>query len=232
MNGILLFDKPLGWTSHDAVDFVRRCTGQRAVGHAGTLDPLATGLLVLLLGKATKLSSSFMEFDKDYDGSFRLGIETDTLDMEGRVIRTGPWDLPEAIVLHAFGEMKGTQLQTPPAYSAVKIAGKKSYEYARSGTAIAIEPRKIIISEFRLTRYEAPEACFFVSCSKGTYIRSLAADLGRRLGTAASLSSLRRRRVGPFSLEAALKKSNLEGVSAAQFETHLVSDENLSRSHG
>jgi tRNA pseudouridine55 synthase len=222
MNGILLFDKPVGWTSHDAVDFVRRRAGQRAVGHAGTLDPLATGLLVLLLGKATKLSSGFMELDKDYEGSIRLGVETDTLDMEGKVVNTGPWELPEADVARAFEAMKGEQMQTPPAYSAIKVAGKKSYDLARAGTAAVLEPRKITVAEFRPTGYAPPESFFFVSCSKGTYVRSLAAELGRRLGTVASLSSLRRLRVGPYPLHAALNRSDLESVDAPQLEARLV----------
>jgi tRNA pseudouridine55 synthase len=210
MDGILLFDKPIGWTSHDAVDFVRRRVGQRAVGHAGTLDPMATGLLVMLIGKATKLSSELMGLEKEYAGTLQLGLETDTQDLEGRIVSMSDWQtVTEDGVKTAFAGLTGPQAQRPPAYSAVKKNGQKLYDLARKGVAVTVEPRSIIVSRFDLLAINDAEVHFRVTCSKGTYIRALASSVGERLGCGAVLSSLVRTRVGAFQLSAALREKDL-----------------------
>jgi tRNA pseudouridine55 synthase len=210
MDGILLFDKPIGWTSHDAVDFVRRRAGQRSVGHAGTLDPMATGLLLILIGKATKLSSELMGLEKEYAGTILLGLDTDTQDLEGRIVATADAQgVTESAVREVFAGLTGAQAQVPPAYSAVKKEGRKLYDLARKGIAVVAEPRQIVVSRFELLAVNFPEAHFAVTCSKGTYIRALASSVGERLGCGATLSSLVRTRVGTYLLSAALSEENL-----------------------
>ncbi len=205
MDGILLVDKPPRWTSHDAVDFVRRAAGQKRVGHAGTLDPMATGLLVLLLGAATKRSAEFMGLDKDYTGSIRLGVTTDTWDLEGKVLSEKPAGaVTRESLERIFAGLEGPQSIVPPAYSAIKQGGKKLYELARRGVAVEAPPREITVAEFRLERFESPEAYFFVSCSKGTYVRSLAHLVGERAGCGGTLSSLVRTRIGRWHLKDAM----------------------------
>ncbi len=222
MDGILLFNKPILWTSHDAVDFVRRRIGQRAVGHAGTLDPLATGLLILLLGKATKLSERLSGLDKDYAGSMTLGFSTDTQDLEGRIISTAAIDkVTTAGLEQLFTRMRGKQSQAPPSYSAVKHQGKKLYQWAREGTAVEVKAREIEISTLRLLGYEPPEARFFMTCSKGTYVRTFCDEAGRRLGCGATLSALVRSRIGPFSLDAACDEATLIASAPGAIEKKL-----------
>lgn len=204
MDGILLLSKPAGWTSHDLVDAVRRRMGQRAVGHAGTLDPMATGLMVLLLGKGTKLSASFMGLDKDYRGTFRLGIVTDSWDLDGRLLREQPVPaLSEEALRGHFADLTGERAWTPPAFSALKRGGRKAYELARSGQAVRMEARLSRIDRLELEAYEEPEVYFSMTCSKGTYVRSVAQELGERLGCGAALSSLVRTRIGGFHLKEA-----------------------------
>lgn len=205
MDGVFLFNKPVLWTSHDAVDFVRRVSGQRSVGHAGTLDPMATGLLVLLLGKATKLSASLSGLDKDYRGSITLGLATDSLDLEGRVVSTGDCSSVNAeAVERVIRDIAGMTHQAPPAYSAVHKEGKRLYEWARKGGPVTVEARPIQISELKLEAFHTPEVHFFIRCSKGTYVRCIAEELGTRLGCGAVLSSLVRTRVGGFTLDRAI----------------------------
>jgi tRNA pseudouridine55 synthase len=210
MDGILLFDKPILWTSHDAVDYIRKKIGQRSVGHAGTLDPLATGLLVILIGKATKLSNTLISMDKDYSGSMSLGFSTDTQDLEGRISSFSESSPEEARVRAVFSDFTGQQSQTPPAYSAVRQNGKKLYELARQGGVTDIKPRDIYISALTITRIDLPEVCFFLTCSKGAYVRSLCDDIGKKLGCGATLSALVRNRIGPFRLTHALKRQEID----------------------
>jgi tRNA pseudouridine55 synthase len=194
----------MGWTSHDVVDAVRRRLGQRAVGHAGTLDPMATGLLILLLGKSTKRSGSFSGLDKSYRGSFRLGLRTDSWDLEGKILeeRAVP-DLTEEALRRAFQALVGEQMLPTPAFSAVKLSGKKAYALARRGEAMDMPPRPMRIARLELTAFETPEAHFELDCSKGTYVRSIAHVIGERLACGATLSSLVRTRIGDFRLEQA-----------------------------
>ncbi len=210
MDGVLLLDKPVAWTSHDLVDAVRLKIGQRAVGHAGTLDPMATGLMILLLGKATKRSAEFMGLDKSYRGSIRLGVKTDTWDLEGRLLEERP--VPERVertLSEHFLEMTGERSLHPPAFSAIKRQGQRAYAAARRGETLEMEPRPMHIHRFVLDAYEAPEVYFTVDCSKGTYVRSLAHELGERLGCGGALSSLVRTRVGEFRLEQAMRLEDL-----------------------
>lgn len=229
MDGILLFNKPKSWTSHDVVNRVRKKIGQQAVGHAGTLDPMATGLLVLLLGKATKLSNALSGLDKDYQGTFRLGIQTDTLDLEGKVIAQNPdiSAVTEQAIQDAFARFRGPILQTPPSFSAVKKNGKKLYELARQGTFVQVDPRPILISEFKLLKFESPEIYFFVHCSKGTYVRCLADEVGKVLGVGATLSSLSRTRIGNFYLTDALEYESFDTQSLDQIQKALRKDDYL-----
>ncbi len=205
MDGILLFNKPILWTSHDAVDFIRRRLGQKAVGHAGTLDPLASGLLVMLLGKSTKRSPEFSALDKDYSGTMMLGVCTDTQDLEGKIVGTSDWGrVGSEEVAEVFSNLSGRQLQTPPSFSAARKGGRKLYDWARRGVAVEASPKEITVSQFLLTQFEPPEIHFFLTCSKGTYVRTLCDEAGRRLGCGAALSALSRTRVGPFALKDAL----------------------------
>ena len=223
MDGILLLDKPKGWTSHDAVDFLRRRLGQKKIGHAGTLDPMATGLLVMLVGSATKLSDRLMGFDKEYRGSIRLGTVTDTWDLEGRVLSQGP---AATVGRHAVEEavkgMRGSLKITPPAFSALKKEGKKYYELARQGVMLTPPGREVMISDFRVEDFVPPEVHVVVGCSKGTYVRSLAHQLGQSLGCGACLSSLRRTRIGHFSLDDALNAKEVEKMSLNEIELALI----------
>lgn len=223
MDGILLFNKPILWTSHDAVDFVRRRIGQRAVGHAGTLDPMATGLLLLLLGKATKSCMALSGLGKEYTGGMRLGITTDTQDLDGRILSESDADgIGEAAVRKVFASLEGDQEQIPPAYSAIKQEGKKLYELARRGTMVQAKPRPISVKELHLLRFSPPEAYFVLSCSKGTYVRALCDEAGKRLGCGAALSSLVRTRVGEYSLEKALTEEQLKTYSLKQIHENLL----------
>ncbi|MBI3318559.1 MAG: tRNA pseudouridine(55) synthase TruB [Candidatus Omnitrophica bacterium] len=209
MNGLLLIDKPSGITSHDVVDEIRRKFGIRRVGHGGTLDPAATGLLVLLLGSATRLAGALLESEKQYRATLRLGLTTDTQDAEGRALEKR--EVPplsrekiEEVCLTFQGEVD----QTVPAYSAVRIQGRRSYELARAGVAVPPRTRRVRIEEIKVFSIRLPEVGLEVTCSKGTYIRTLCADLGERFGCGGHLASLRRLRVGPFRVEeaAALKE--------------------------
>ena len=229
MDGLLLFNKPILWTSHDAVDFVRRKAGQRSVGHAGTLDPLATGLLLLLLGNATKRAEEFMGMDKSYEGSILFGTETDSYDLDGKLQPcAAPADLTGEKISEVFESFLGKISQTPPAFSALKLNGKKFYELARSGEVAVPKSREVEIHEFYLNYFYENEVAFSLSCSKGTYVRSLAHDAGARLGCGGVLSSLVRTRIGPFYLNNALTRQEIETMNSTQLEESL-SIENLSR---
>jgi tRNA pseudouridine55 synthase len=182
MNGILLIDKAKGWTSHDVVAKLRHQLGLRKVGHAGTLDPMATGLLILLSGNGTKISQYIINQDKTYEGKFCLGQETDSYDGEGVVIATHEIQVSEREIRECARQFLGDQLQLPPMFSAKKINGQPLYKWARKGTTIEREPRPVKFYEFLIQGIELPHVDFSLSCSKGTYIRTLAQDFGKKLG--------------------------------------------------
>ena len=198
--GLLLVDKPPGITSHDAVDRVRRALGVRKVGHSGTLDPMATGLLVMGAGRATRLLRFLGDLDKEYEGTGRLGEETDTLDADGTVVRTAPVDIDEDPLREAMAAFVGEIDQRPPAYSAVSVGGRRLHRSARSGAAVEAAPRRVRVDAFELVSFDGRDFDFRVVCSGGTYVRSLVADVGARLGVGAHLVRLVRTRIGPFHL--------------------------------
>ncbi len=230
MDGILLFNKPILWTSHDAVDFIRRRLNQSRVGHAGTLDPMATGLLVVLVGKATKLSGVLTDFDKDYYGVMTVGVATDSQDLEGRIVsKSAALPVTDDVMDRIFAELTGPQRQKPPMYSAAKTGGKKMYQWARSGVNMPIQEKDITVHRFSRIRSEWPDIHFFLTCSKGTYVRVLAEDAGKRLGEATVLSALVRLRVGPFFLESAWTQETLTKKPLEQIERELLSYEDFCR---
>ncbi len=201
IDGLLVIDKPVGLTSHDVVQRVRRWAGQRRVGHLGTLDPLATGVLPLALGEATKLSQLLTHGQKSYRGEIRLGVETATYDREGEVLgqREGPWPDREELE-KALERFRGEIEQVPPPYSAVKRSGQAAYRRARRGEEVVLEPRRVTIERLELLGYDPPMASLEVDCTAGTYLRALAHDLGAVLETGGCLWNLVRTRSGPFVL--------------------------------
>ena len=199
--GLVLVDKPSGMTSHDVVDAVRRHLGTRKVGHAGTLDPMATGLLVLGVGRATRLLRYLGDLRKTYTGSAALGVETDTLDADGTVLRSAPVTSSAEDVAAAARALVGDSMQAPPAYSAVKVGGRRLYEAARKGETLEAEPRPIRVDTFEVTGFDGSGFAFAVTCSGGTYVRVLVSDVGRALGCGAHLRALRRTAIGPFTVE-------------------------------
>ncbi len=202
--GLLLVDKPAGVTSHDVVDVVRRGLDTRKVGHAGTLDPMATGLLLIGVGRATRLLRFLGGLLKTYEGTLRLGVETTTLDADGDVVREAEVDATEADVAAAMRALVGESLQRPPAYSAVKVGGRKLYEAAREGERLEAQPRPIRVGAFDLVSFDTPDATFRVTCSGGTYVRVLAADVGAALSCGAHLTALRRTAIGPYAVDDAV----------------------------
>ncbi|HEX2267462.1 MAG TPA: tRNA pseudouridine(55) synthase TruB, partial [Actinomycetota bacterium] len=204
VSGLLLVDKPAGITSHDAVDRVRRTIGVRKVGHAGTLDPSATGLLLIGVGRATRLLRFLGDLPKSYEGTGVLGVETTTLDAEGDVVRESPVDVTEDALREAMASFVGPIEQVPPAYSAVKVGGEKLYRAARAGRTVEAAPRSVEVFEFDFITFTSPRFDFRVRCSAGTYVRSLVADVGVRLGCGAHLARLRRSAIGPFSVDEAV----------------------------
>ena len=216
MNGLLVFDKPSGLTSHDVVSLVRRATGERSVGHLGTLDPMATGVLPLLLGKWTRLAQFFGAAEKRYEGTIRFGWATDTYDAEGQPAAR-PQPLGHSLEqLQALSTcFRGTIEQMPPAFSAKKIGGVPAYKLARAGKEVPVKPARITIHEFRLVALDGEEASFAVHVSAGGYVRSVAHELGALAGCGAHLSSLRRVQAGPFTLAKVVTR---EGLIAAANE--------------
>src|SRR5262249_18400108 len=201
IDGLLLVDKPDGVTSHDVVATVRRSLGIRKVGHAGTLDPMATGLLVLGLGRATRLLRFLGELPKTYAGTLRLGVQTTTLDAEGEITREVPVEATDEEVAAAMAGLVGDSLQRPPAYSAVKVGGRKLYDAARAGEVLEAEPRPIRVDRFDPIERIGDRVRFVAVVSAGTYVRVLAADVGARLGCGAHLEALRRTAIGRFSVD-------------------------------
>lgn len=212
MNALLVLDKPQGLSSHSAVHRVRKSVGEERVGHAGTLDPMATGVLLLLLGSAARLSEWIVTHDKKYRARVKLGVETDTYDATGNVVAARPVNVSENEIAAALKTFVGKQNQIPPAHSAIQIQGKRAYKLARQGVELEMQPRAIEIFSIANLTIENDSVAFDVHCGKGTYIRSLAHDLGAKLGVGAHLAALRRTASGNFSIEQSL---TLEQVSAA-----------------
>lgn len=218
MEGILLINKPIGPSSFDVVRKVRKLAGIKRVGHAGTLDPLASGLMVLCLGRYTKLAGHLTESSKVYESVFRLGVSSNTDDNEGNIIEEKPLDgLQEKNILDALGDFRGTIEQIPPRFSAIKIDGVRAYKMARGDENFEISPRIVTIFELSVTKISMPEVHVRVHCSKGTYIRALARDLGLKLGVGALASGIKRVKSGNFSVTEALDFEHLsaENLKAA-----------------
>ncbi len=225
VDGVLLLDKPLGLTSNAALQRVRRLYRAERAGHSGTLDPLATGLLPVLFGEATKFGAEMLAADKRYRATIALGARTSTGDAEGEVIERHPVDVARAGVEAVLRRFVGRIEQTPPMYSALKRAGRPLYAYARAGETVEREPRTVTIHELRLEAFAGASLEVDVRCSKGTYIRTLAEDIGAALGCGAHLGALRRTEVGPFRLAAAHALAALECASEAErFERLLPVD--------
>jgi tRNA pseudouridine55 synthase len=205
MDGVLVVHKETGWTSHDVVAKVRHLLSGAKVGHAGTLDPAATGVLPVLIGKGTRIAEYLVPWDKEYRASLRLGETTDTQDATGTVLqRKMPGEVTRADVEEAVGRFRGEIQQTPPMYSAVKVQGVPLYRSARAGKTIAREARTVTIHELEVLTIEGSDVSLRVACSKGTYIRTLCADIGATLGVGGHLRALERTRVGPLTLDRAL----------------------------
>jgi len=216
-DGILLVDKPAGPTSHDVVDRIRRHFRLKKVGHGGTLDPAATGLLIILLGRGTRLSERFMSSDKTYEGTLRLGIATDSQDADGKVLsEADPSAVTRGQIEEEMSAFKGDIYQTPPMVSAVKIEGVPLYKLARRGQEVERKPRLIHIYEFRLLDYAPPRASFVLRCTKGTYVRTLCHDIGEKLGCGAHLERLRRSECGGFSVTQAVPLDRLLALEQIQ----------------
>jgi tRNA pseudouridine55 synthase len=212
MDGILVIDKPAGWTSHDVVARVRRLTRARRVGHTGTLDPLATGVLVICIGRATRVVEYMVGHDKRYRATIRLGVETDTYDVEGRVTAQHPVGVSEVSLRSTLQGLTGDIRQVPPMYSALKRDGKKLVDLARRGVEVEREPRRVTVYAIDVLSFDPPDATIDVHCSAGTYIRSLAHDAGRALGCGAILSALTRTAAGDFTLEQAVSLERFEAA--------------------
>ena len=211
---LLLIDKPGGLTSHDVVEHARRATGVKKIGHTGTLDPMATGLLVLCCGRAARLQGFLTGLPKTYDGTITLGRATDTYDAEGETLseHAGEISVAESAMESAAAEFRGEFQQSPPPYSAKKVAGRKFYEMARQGETVPQAPKTVKVTQFDLRLRPPREIDFTLSCSSGTYVRSIAHDLGERLGVGAHLSALRRTRIGDFDLGDAIPLSIFESA--------------------
>lgn len=223
LEGVLLVDKPTDHTSHDVVARLRGKLRMRRIGHAGTLDPMATGLLVILVGKATRISQYLTSVDKVYSGTIKLGEVTNTQDAEGEVLETRPVPpFTEADIRKTLQGFIGDQYQLPPMFSAIKIDGVPLYKRAREGEEVEREPRFIRVVSYDLTRWESPELDFKVHCTKGTYVRTLAHDLGQRLGCGAHLKALRRISSGELTIEKALTLDQIMAMPIPEIEKHLV----------
>lgn len=222
-DGLLVLDKPSGWTSHDAVAKLRNILGIRRIGHIGTLDPDATGLLPACLGKATRIVEYLMDLPKSYQVQMKLGEETDTDDASGQVIASGAWkqlseDRVQAEVMRFQGEIS----QVPPMFSAIKKNGRRLYEYARNGEEVEREPRTVIIHEIGDFTCDLPDVSFYVRCSKGTYVRSLCRDIGRALGSRAHMAGLRRTESATFTEKDAVSISEIARLGREQALSLLI----------
>ncbi len=219
MNGIIVVNKSDGMTSHDVVQKVRRRFGIKKVGHAGTLDPMATGVLIMLLGKSTKLFDRFMAFDKAYRATLVLGTKTATADTQGEVTSQRPFDaVTEEKLVEAFKQFEGEIDQVPPMYSAVKVNGRKLYELAREGKVIERDPRRVVIKELKIEEINFPHVKFYMECSKGTYVRQLAEDIGEVLGCGACISQIERTKIGKYSIKDSVRIEDLDESHLQCFE--------------
>ena len=223
IDGALIIDKPRGLTSHDVVAAVRRILRQRRVGHLGTLDPIATGVLSLLLGRATRLARFYDRRRKRYEGTIRFGFATDTYDADGHPLsEEQPVQLDRAALEAVVTSFVGKFEQTPPPYSAKKVGGVAAYELARKHKPVTLKPVEVEVYEFRVLEVDGPRAGFSIECSSGTYIRSLAHDVGQRLGVGAHLEQIRRTASGEFLIERAVTLEELEKAALAGRATELV----------
>jgi tRNA pseudouridine55 synthase len=223
ISGVIVVDKPVGLTSHDVVQIVRKGTNIRRAGHTGTLDPRASGVLVILIGPAVRLSEYVSASDKRYQAIIRLGTTTDTYDADGRVTSSAPVNITEEQFETALKQFIGEIEQVPPPYSAVKVKGRKAYEMAREGEEVDLQPRKIQVYNLELLEWAPPEAVIDVYCSSGTYVRSLAHDLGLSLGCGAYLVGLRRTKSGRFTLRDAVPLRKLrEAFEAGNWYQYLI----------
>jgi len=231
--GILIIDKPKDFTSHDVVAKVRKLIGTKKVGHTGSLDPMATGVLVICVGAATKLVEHFTSKDKVYEAKVKLGIKTDTADITGKIIKEDTFNINDKIVNEVLKSFIGKQKQIPPMYSSIKVNGMKLYEYARKGIEVKIEPRDIEIFDISEGTIDDDEISFTVHCSKGTYIRSLCEDIAERLGTCGTMSYLRRIKTGKFSIEQSLtiEEINEQKIISMEklFDNKIVIEKNLEK---
>ena len=213
MDGVIIINKPKGITSNDVVQKVRKALGTKQVGHCGTLDPLATGVLPILVGQGTKISKYLVEHNKTYIASLKLGEKTDTADSEGNVIQSKivP-EIDQKIIAKVLDSFIGRQMQIPPMYSAIKVNGKKLYEYARSGETVKVEPRQIEIEKIELLEYDKKNETikYEVKCSKGTYIRTLCEDISEKLGTVGYMKDLLRTKVNDFTIEQSISIDDLQ----------------------
>lgn len=219
MDGIIIINKPKGYTSHDVVNIVKKKLNISKVGHTGTLDPNATGVLPILIGKATKISKYLIEHNKTYIAELALGEKSSTGDIEGEIIEKQELpNLEEHQIKQVLESFIGKQMQTPPIYSAIKINGKKAYEYARSGQTIELKPREIEITDISLVNFEKGSITFKVKCSKGTYIRVLCEDIARKLGTVGLMKELCRTRVNEFDIEQSTDLKELKATDLINIE--------------
>lgn len=241
-SGLIIVDKPAEWTSHDVVGKLRGIAGTRRVGHAGTLDPMATGVLVIGVEKATRLLGHLALTEKVYEARIRLGVTTNTDDAEGEVLTTTPVDVGEADIRTGIAALTGKIMQVPPQVSAIKVNGERAYKRARAGEEVELAARPVTVYDFDVTAIDGPDISATVRCSSGTYIRSLARDLGAGLGVGGHLSYLRRTRVGPYDLSLAKTIDELgqecrilpigEAVTAAFPRRDVTEDEARVVSHG
>ncbi|MCK9594568.1 MAG: tRNA pseudouridine(55) synthase TruB [Candidatus Omnitrophica bacterium] len=210
-DGIIVINKPKGMTSHDVVDFVRKKLKMRKVGHAGTLDPAATGVLVILLGRCTRLFDKFLSYDKEYVATLTLGSRTSSGDLEGDVLETRDYNhIDENMVKNAMPAYIGDIKQVPPMVSAVKYKGKRLYKLARKGQQVERTPRDVRIKELKLLEFKLPDVEFYLKCSRGTYVRQLAEDLAVDLNCVGHVSRIERLSIGPFNIKSALGLSDIE----------------------
>ncbi len=223
LDGALLVDKPSGPTSHDVVDVIRRRFGIKKVGHCGTLDPNATGLLIIVLGRGTKLSEKLMGDDKIYEGAVKFGEATNSYDADGEILETKPVPpLTLDQLNEAAAAFIGDLMQTPPMVSAIKVKGVPLYKLARQGIEVAREPRLVHIYNFRFANYESPLGQFRIACTKGTYVRSLAHELGQKLGCGAHLATLRRVTSGKFDVADATSLDDVLKLTTAELEKKVI----------
>ncbi len=223
LDGAILIDKPAGPTSHDVVDAIRRQFNIKKVGHCGTLDPAATGLLIIVLGRGTKLSEKLMSDDKIYEGTMKLGETTNSFDADGDLVSSLPVPpLTLEDLNQAATEFVGDQMQMPPMVSAVKKGGVPLYKLARKGVEVEREPRLIHIYNFRFSAYDEPIGVFRIACTKGTYVRSIAHDLGQKLGCGAHLATLRRVASGKFDIAQAIQFEDVMRLTPSQLESRVL----------